>query len=141
LPWYKDILVQNLHSVPQTAPGTVGQVIIQGANASVPTEVTLDNVIVDGIVASDFVNKFHQTTPTDSIITVGPGPVNFLQYLTAQVGTPANVTVNNNISNSNPPRSCPANAFAPIAGELIPGPAQMDPGTKPVIPVQIYTTR
>ena len=136
LPWYKDILVQNLHSVPQTAPGTVGQVIIQGANSTVPTEVTLDNVIVDGIQASDFVNKFKQTTPSDAIITVGPGPVNFVQFLTGP-----DVTLIDNISNSNAPRSCPANAFAPIAGELIPGPAQIDPGTKPVIDVQVYTTR
>ena len=137
LPWYKNILVQNLHSVPQTEPGTVGQVIIQGANSTVPTEVTLDNVIVDGIVASDFVNKYHQTTPTDSIITLGPGPVNFVSYLSLG----SNVTVNDNISNSNPPYDCPAEAFAPIAGELIPGPSQVDPGTKPLLQVQVYTTQ
>lgn len=136
LPWYKNILVQNLHSVPQTAPGTVGQVIIQGANSTVPTEVTLDNVVVDGIVAADFVNKFHQTTPTDSIITLGPDPVNFVQFL-SQPG----VTVNNNISNSNPPYNCPANIFAPIAGEIVPGAAEIDPGTKITVPVQVYTTR
>ncbi len=142
LPWYKDILIQNLHQVtPSTTATTTGQVIIQGANATVPTEVTLDNVVVDGIVAKDFVNKFKQTTPTDSIITVGPGPVNFLQFLTAQVGGSANVTVNNNISNSNPPYDCPADAFAPIAGELIPGPAQINPGTTPTVQVQVYTTR
>ena len=137
LPWYKNILVQNLHSVPQTAPGTVGQVIIQGANSTVPTEVTLDNVVVDGITQSDFVNKFHQTTPSDAIITLGPGPVNFVQFL----NTGLDVTVNNNISNSNPPLDCPANNFAPIAGEVIPGAAQIDPGTKPVVQVQVYTTR
>ncbi len=137
LPWYKDILIQNLHQVtPSTTATTTGQVIIQGANSTVPTEVTLDNVIVDGIQASDFVNKYKQTTPTDSIITVGPGPVNFVQFLT---GT--DVTLIDNISNSNPPRNCPANDFAPIAGELIPGPSQIDPGTKQVIQVQVYTTR
>lgn len=137
LPWYKNILVQNLHSVPQTAPGTVGQVIIQGANPMVPTEVTLDNVIVDGIVATDLINKYGQVTPTNAIITIGPDPVNFVQYL--PLGT--NVTVNGNITNSNPPYACPDNAFAPISGELIPGPSQIDPGTKPVIDVQVYTTR
>lgn len=136
LPWYKGILIQNLHSVPQTAPGTVGQVIIQGANSTVPTEVTLDNVVVDGITQSDFVNKFHQTTPTDAIITVGPDPVNFVQFLSGP-----DVTLIDNIANSNPPRDCPANDFAPIAGELIPGPVQIDPGAKPVIDVQVYTTR
>src|SRR5215469_4235056 len=137
MPWYKDILVQNLHSVPQTAPGTVGQVIIQGAGPLVPTEVTLDNVIVDGIVAKDFVNKFKQTTPTDSIITLGPGPVNFAQFLSLG----SNVTVNDNRSNSNPPLDCPANNFAPVSGELIPEAAQIDPGTKPSVEVQVYTTR
>lgn len=137
LPWYKNITIQNLHEVPQTVPNTtVGQVIIQGYNSSVPTEVTLDNVVVDGIVAKDFVNKYHQTTPTNSIITVGPDPVNFLQYLYQ----PA-VTVNDEISNNKPPYSCPANVFAPIAGELIPGASEIDPGTKPVVQVQVYTTR
>lgn len=138
LPWYKDILIQNLHQVtPSTTSTTTGQVIIQGANATVPTEVTLDNVVVDGIVAKDFMNKFHQTTPTDSIVTLGPDPVNFVQFL----NTGANVTLNNNISNSNPPLDCPANNFAPIAGEVIPGAAQINPGTKPVVQVQVYTTR
>jgi polygalacturonase len=137
LPWYKDILIQNMHQVtPSTTATTTGQVILQGANSTVPTEVTLDNVVVDGIVAKDFVNKFKQTTPTDSIITVGPGPVNFVQFLTGP-----DVTLIDNISNSNPPRDCPADAFAPIAGELIPGPAQIDPGTKPTVEVQVYTTR
>ena len=62
--------------------------------------------------------------------------MNFVQFLT---GT--DVTLIDNISNSNPPRNCPANDFAPIAGELIPGPSQIDPGTKQVIQVQVYTTR
>lgn len=137
LPWYKDITIQNLHQVtPSTTATTTGQVIIQGFNSTVPTEVTLDNVVVDGIQQKDFVSKFKQTTPTDSIISVGPDPVNFVQFLTGQ-----GVTLNDNISNSNPPRDCPVNAFAPIAGEIVPGAAQIDPGTKPVIQVQVYTTR
>jgi polygalacturonase len=137
LPWYKDILIQNMHQVtPSTTATTTGQVIIQGANSSVPTEVTLDNVVVDGIQAKDFVNKFKQTTPTDAIITVGPGPVNFVQFLNGP-----DVTLIDNISNSNPPRDCPADAFAPIAGEIVPGPAQINPGTKPLVEVQVYTTR
>src|SRR6185437_1315809 len=127
LPWYKDITIQNLHQVtPSTTATTTGQVLIQGFNSTVPTEVTLDNVVVDGIVAKDFVSKFKQTTPTNSIITVGPDPVNFVQFLTGP-----GVTLNDNISNSNPPYDCPANVFAPIAGEIVPGPAQIDPGTKP----------
>ena len=89
---------------------------------------TLDNVVVDGIVAKDFVSKYKQTTPTNSIITVGPDPVNFVQFLTGP-----GVTVNDNISNSNPPYDCPANVFAPIAGEIVPGPAQINPGTKPMV--------
>jgi hypothetical protein len=140
LPWYKDILIQNLHQVtPSTTATTTGQVIIQGANATVPTEVTLDNVVVDGIQQKDFVNKFHQTTPTDSIITVGPDPVNFVQFLSGP-----DVTLIDNISNNNPPYDCPANVFAPIAGEILPVAAQtgqIDPGTKPVVTVQVYTTR
>jgi hypothetical protein len=140
LPWYKDITIQNMHQVtPSTTATTTGQVLIQGYNSTVPTEVTLDNVVVDGIVAKDFVSKYKVTTPTDSIITVGPDPVNFVQFLTGP-----GVTLNDNISNSNPPYSCPANVFAPIAGEIVPGPAQIeqiDPGTKPVVEVQVYTTK
>ncbi|HZQ41699.1 MAG TPA: Ig-like domain repeat protein [Acidobacteriaceae bacterium] len=137
LPWYKDILIQNMHQVtPSETSTTTGQVIIQGYNSSVPTEVTLDNVVVDGIVAKDFVNKYHQTTPTNSIITVGPDPINFLQYLYQPT-----VTVNDEIANSNPPYDCPANVFAPITGEIVPGPAQIDPGTKPTIQVQVLTTK
>jgi hypothetical protein len=130
LPWYKNISISNLHSV------TEDKVIIQGYNASVPTEVSLSNVIVDGIQQADFVNKYHITTPTYTQFTLGPDPVNFVQYLTGP-----GVTVTNNISNNNPPYSCPANVFAPIAGELLPGPAQIDPGSKPVIEAQVFTTQ
>ncbi|HXS13631.1 MAG TPA: Ig-like domain repeat protein [Acidobacteriaceae bacterium] len=137
LPWYKDITIQNLHQVtPSTTATTTGQVLMQGFNSTVPTEVTLDNVVVDGIVAKDFVSKFKQTTPTNSIITVGPDPVNFVQFLTGP-----GVTLNDNISNSNPPYDCRAEVFAPIAGEIVPGPAQIDPGTKPMVNVQVLTTK
>ncbi len=137
LPWYKDILIQNFHQVtPSTSSTTTGQVIIQGYNASVPTEVTLDNVVVDGIVAKDFVSKYKVTTPTNSIITLGPDPVNFAEYLYQPT-----VTVNDEISNSNPPYDCPANVFAPITGEIVPGAAQINPGTKPVVNVQVLTTK
>lgn len=130
LPWYKNISISNLHSI------TEDQVIIQGFNATVPTEVTLNNVVVDGIQQKDFVNKFHVTTPTNADITLGPDPVNFVQFLSGP-----GVTVTNNITDSNPPYSCPVNAFAPIAGELIPGPAQIDPGTKPTVQAQVFTTQ
>jgi polygalacturonase len=129
LPWYKNISISNLHSI------TEDQVIIQGFNATVPTEVSLNNVVVDGIQQKDFVNKFHVTTPTNANITLGPDPVNFVQFLS---GPGVNVT--NNITDNNPPYSCPQNIFAPIAGELIPGAAQIDPGTKPVLQAQVFTT-
>lgn len=130
LPWYKNISVSNLHSL------TENKVIIQGYNATVPTEVSLSNVIVDGIQQGDFVSKYHVTTPTYAQFTLGPDPVNFVPFLTGP-----GVTVTNNISNNNPPYSCPADAFAPIMGELIPGPVQIDPGAKPVVQVQVLTTQ
>lgn len=130
LPWYKNIAISNLHSI------TEGQVIIQGFNATVPTEVSLNNVIVDGIQQKDFVNKFHVTTPTNAQIALGPDPVNFVQFLNGP-----GVSVTNNITTDNPPYSCPQNQFAPISGELIPGPAQIDPGSKPVLQVQVFTTQ
>jgi polygalacturonase len=130
LPWYKNIAITNLHSI------TEGQVIIQGYNATVPTEVSLNNVVVDGIQQKDFVNKFHVTTPTNAQITLGPDPVNFVQFLTGP-----GVTVTNNITTDNPPYNCPLNQFAPISGELIPGSAQIDPGSKPVLQAQVFTTQ
>jgi polygalacturonase len=130
LPWYKNIAISNLHSL------TEGQVIIQGYDATVPTEVSLSNVVVDGIQQKDFVNKYHVTTPTYADIPLGPDPVNFVQFLN---GPGVNVT--NNITNDNPPYGCPLNAFAPIAGELIPGAAQIDPGAKPTIQAQVFTTQ
>ena len=130
IPWYKNISISNLHSV------TEDKVIIQGYDVTVPTQVSLSNVVVDGIQQGDFVSKYHVTTPTYSQFTLGPDPVNFAQFLTGP-----GVTVTNNISNDKPPYSCPANVFAPIMGELIPGPAQIDPGTKPTIQVQVLTTQ
>jgi len=130
IPWYKNISISNLHSI------TEDKVIIQGYDATVPTQVALSNVVVDGIQQVDFVSKYHVTTPTYAQITLGPDPVNFAQYLTGP-----GVTVTNNISNNNPPYSCPAEVFAPVMGELIPGPAQIEPGTKPVIQVQVLTTQ
>lgn len=130
IPWYKNISVSNLHSV------NPDQVIIQGYNSSFPTEVSLNNVVINGIHASNFVSKYHVTTPTHAIIHLGPGPVNFMNYLHGP-----GVTVHNHITNNDPPYSCPSQVFAPIMGDIIPGPSQIAPRTPPVVRVQILTTR
>jgi hypothetical protein len=130
IPWYRNILIRDLHSV------TEGKVIIQGYHASVPTEVTLSNVVVDGISAADFVSKYRVTTPTYSQFTLGPDPVNFAQFLTGP-----GVTVQDNVTTSAPPYACPAAIFAPIAGELIPGPVQVVPGQSLTVQAQILTTK
>ncbi len=130
IPWYRNISVSNLHSV------NPDQIIIQGYSASFPTEVSLNNVVISGIHASDFVSKYHVTTPTNAIIDLGPGPVNFLKYLHGP-----GVIVHNHIVNNEPPYRCPARVFAPVMGDIIPGPSQIAPGNSPVIRVQILTTR
>ena len=123
VPQYSNILLQNVHAT------TEGSVQIEGHDAGVPTTITLDNVQVDGIKSSDITTEYTN-------FTLGPDPVNFASLLN---GT--GITVANNVSDSNPPYSCPASVFSPIAGELIPGPSQIPTGQTLNVTVQVFPTR
>ena len=123
IPQYKNITLQNVHAT------TEGTVQIEGHDATVPTFITLDNVQVDGIKSSDITAEYAN-------ITFGPDPVNFASLIK---GT--GVTVTNNVSDSNPPYTCPAAIFSPIAGELIPGPAQIAVGQMLNVTVQVFPTK
>jgi uncharacterized protein (TIGR03437 family) len=123
IPQFKNITLQNVHAT------TEGTVTIEGHDASVPTSITLNNVQVDGIKSSDLTESYVN-------YTLGPDPVNFASLLK---GT--GVTVTNNVANSNPPYSCPASVFSPVAGELIPGPSQIPAGQTLNVLVQVITTK
>jgi hypothetical protein len=123
IPNYSKITMQNVHAT------TEGSVMIEGHDATVPTTITLNNVQVDGIKTSDITEQFVN-------YTLGPDPVNFASMLN---GT--GVTVTNNVSTSSTPYPCPASLFAPIAGELIPGPARLPAGRALTLEAQVFTTK
>jgi polygalacturonase len=123
VPLYQSIALHNVHAT------TEGLVIIQGHDASAPTTVTLDNVQVDGIRASDMTQQYAQ-------VKLGPDPVNFSAMLH---GT--GIAVTNNVSTANAPYACQASAFSPVGGELIPGPGQIAAGTPLAVSVQVFTTK
>ena len=123
IPQYKNITLQNIHAT------TEGTVKIEGHDASVPTTITLNNVQIDGVKSSDVTSEYVN-------YTLGPDPVNFSSLIK---GT--GVTSTNGVSNSNPPYTCPAAVFSPIAGELLPGPPQVPVGQPLTVTVQVFTTK
>jgi polygalacturonase len=123
IPRYQNITMRNVNST------TEGTVKIEGHDASVPTTITLDNVQVTGIKSSDITEQY-------ATYTLGPGPVNFAPLLK---GTGVNVV--NNVSNQDPPYSCPASIFSPIAGELIPGARELAAHESLAVTVQVFPTK
>jgi len=123
IPQYKNITLQNVHAT------TEGTVTIEGHDAQAATTITLNNVQLDGIKASDITQEYVS-------YTLGPDPVNFASMLTG-----AGVTVTDNVKTSNPPYPCPASMFSPIAGELIPGPPDAAPGDNLAVQVQVFPTK
>jgi len=122
IPRYQDITIRNMHA---TTEGTVN---ISGHDAADATTVALDNVQVDGIRASDVTSQY-------SVVTLGPGPVNFGSMLT---GTGVTVT---GMAATGAPYACPAALFSPIAGELIPGPERIVQGKPLSVLVQVFPTK
>jgi len=122
IPHYDDLTIRNVHAT------TEGTVKIEGHDTSVPTTITLDNVQIDGIKASD-------VTALYSTVSVGPGAANFASMLQ---GT--GVTVSG-LPAVSVPYPCVAAQFAPIMGEMIPGPAAIRPGRAFAVQVQVVTTK
>jgi polygalacturonase len=98
-PDFTNITFENVHVL------TAGQVELEGYNATYPATVTLNNVVFDTLPSNDIT-----PAPAYATITLGPGPVssNLSTYLT---GT--DVTVHNDITNSNAAYSC-TNAFGTV---------------------------
>ncbi len=115
IPNFHDITISNFH---ETFRDSSHKVTMQGYNTPpnvFPLTVTLDNVQFDGATANDF--KAPDQT-NNAQFTLGPGPVNIASFLIADAAVPANnLTIINNISNSNPPLDC-TNAFVYLVGDL-----------------------
>jgi polygalacturonase len=89
IPHYTGITISNFHSL---ASSVTPKVTIDGYSAADATGLTLDNVVIDGIVASDVSAEYAS-------VTEGPGAVNFTP-------TGTGVTVTNNISGTSTPNAC-----------------------------------
>ena len=87
IPWFKDITIRNVHSL------TGGKLIFRGWDAAHTEAITLDNVILD--TAPSSINA------SNVALNFGPNPVTNI----APTGT-TNVTVNNAITGTAPPRDC-----------------------------------
>jgi polygalacturonase len=86
IPTYSNITIRDFHAL------SAGKVTIDGYDAAHPTGITLDNVVVDGIVASD-------VTAAYASVTLGPGAVNFTPSGTG-------VTVTGSGSGTSTPNAC-----------------------------------
>jgi polygalacturonase len=89
IPQFTNIKIQNFHAL--NGPSNQ-QVTFDGYSTSYINTITLDNVVIDGITAS-------QVEASYTTFTLGPGNVNFTP-------TGTSVTVKNNISGSSTPNAC-----------------------------------
>ena len=90
IPHYTNIKIQNFHGI--SGGSNTPKVTLDGYSASYINSVTLDNVIIDGISASN-------VTASNTNVTLGPGNVNFTPSGTG-------VSVTNDISGSSTPNPC-----------------------------------
>jgi polygalacturonase len=90
IPQYTNIKIQNFHGL--SGGSNTPKVTLDGYDAAHLNSVTLDNVVIDGISASNVTASY-----TD--VTLGPGNVNFTPS-----GT--NVTVTNSIAGTSTPNPC-----------------------------------
>jgi hypothetical protein len=130
IPNFHDITISNFH---ETFRDSSHKVTMQGYNTPpnvFPLTVTLDNVQFDGATANDF--KAPDQT-NNAQFTLGPGPVNISPFLVADAAVPANnLTVINNVSNSNAPLDCSA-AFVYLVGDLAGPSTSVTAGSSPKI--------
>jgi len=90
IPQYTNIKLQNVHVV--SGGSNTPKITLDGYDATHLNSVTLDNVVVDGVSASN-------VTASYTNVTLGPGNVNFMPSGTS-------VTVTNNISGTSTPNPC-----------------------------------
>jgi len=121
-PNFHDITVHNMHVLNRQNSSTV-EGYSNSSGVVFPLGITLNNVALDLFKTTgtpDFpatqVNHVNFILGPDPVTPVSPGVVSVINALAA---VPANqVTVTNNVSNSNPPYPCSAASFVYLAGEL-----------------------
>jgi hypothetical protein len=133
-----DIVVHNMHVLNRQNSSTV-EGYFNSSGVTFPLGITLNNVALDGFKTTgtpDFpatqVNHVNFILGPDPVTPVSPGVVSIINGLAA---VPANqVTVVNNVSNSNPPYPCTAASFVYLAGELFatPNNVTVDPSGQTV---------
>ena len=90
IPQFTNITIQNFHAI--AGGSNTPKVTLDGYGPADINSVTLDNVVIDGISASNVEASYTN-------VTLGPGNVNFIPS-----GTQVNVT--NNISGTSTPNGC-----------------------------------
>jgi polygalacturonase len=89
IPQYTNIKIQNFHALTGPSNQTV---TLDGYDSSHLNSITLDNVVVDGIVAARVLASY-------TTVTLGPGAVNFTPSGTG-------VTVKNDVTGTSTPNPC-----------------------------------
>ncbi len=116
IPNFHDITISNFH---QLIRNSSYKSTIQGYNTNgivYPVTLTMDNVVFDGAVNQNDWKAPGQVN--NAQITLGPGPVSIATFLTVDASVSSNnVTLYNNISNSNAPFDC-TSAFVYLSGDL-----------------------
>ena len=116
IPFYTNITLRNFHSLES------GSMTFEGYSPSYPLGLTMDNVQIDGVKASNLTASYAN-------ITLGPGAVNF-----SPTGTGVNIT--NDIVNPAVIRDF-STAFPLAAGELFPTVGSTITGSTIPVTVQI----
>jgi hypothetical protein len=108
IPYFHDIHIHNVHMVDK---GNYSQFF--GYDATKLLTLFMDNVVFDAFGSNDFTSGYTQ----DAVFTLGPDPVSFVSTLTADAPGDTAVTVQNNITGSDPAYDC-TGRWVYLAGEL-----------------------
>jgi hypothetical protein len=116
-PNFHDITFSNVHQLQYSSKYKSTWTGYNTSGIVYPLTVTLDNVVFDGAIdANDFAAPKYVN---NAQFNLGPGPVNFAPYLTADAATASNlVTVTNNITDTTEASYDCTNAFVYLAGDL-----------------------
>jgi polygalacturonase len=108
IPNFHNIAFHNIHMLDAGGVST-----LKGYDREHVLTMSMDNVVFDGYNANDF----STGNTSHAAFALGPSPVSFAPVLIARQPTYDDVSVTNNISNSDPPYDC-SGRFIYLAGEL-----------------------
>jgi len=108
IPYFHNIYMHNIHMLDAGNYST-----FTGHDSSRVLTMFMDNVVWDAFNSNDFTSSYT----SNAAFTLGPAPVSFASTLTADAHSDSNVTVTNNVSNSNAAYDC-TGRFVYLAGEL-----------------------